>query len=413
MDNINTYVDFDKEKTLKTLKEFNKNGKKTVAIVCDNFFPLVDGVVNDVDNLATYLTQYFNVVAIVPQHNKTVIVKPYCVLGVYTKYNKYVKYNEAFPGRDNFLKECLKTLRIDLVHIHTPFALGNVMSKFAKKNNIPLIATFHSQYKRDFRKALISYILTMIMVKELIRRFSRSDEVWVMNEFAKNLLHSYGYKGRTRIMMHRSNFIAPTKEETAELLKMVNDKYNLEQEENVFTFLGTIRKGKNVHFIAKALAILKRKRVPFKMIYVGGGPDEKYLKRLIKKLKIEKECLLTGKIYDKKLLAALLLRSDLFLFPSLYDTDGLVKFEAAACRTPTIAIKNTGAGSGLTDNENAFLINKSYKEMADKIMTLLKDKKLLKKIGDNAYEQLYLPRLDAEKLAYERYLQLLSSGETK
>ena len=47
----------------------------------------------------------------------------------------------------------LKNTHLDIVHIHSPFTMGRVGIDYAKKNNIPVIGTMHSQYKQDFLRA--------------------------------------------------------------------------------------------------------------------------------------------------------------------------------------------------------------------------------------------------------------------
>ena len=56
-------------------------------------------------------------------------------------------------------------LRIDLIHVHSPFNMGSFGLNLAKKRNIPCFATFHSQFKRDFYNATKSELITNILTK--------------------------------------------------------------------------------------------------------------------------------------------------------------------------------------------------------------------------------------------------------
>ena len=54
-----------------------------------------------------------------------------------------------------------------------------------------------------------------------------------------------------------------------------------------------------------------------------------FLKTQLKKLKLTNDIILTGKVMDKSLIGSILCNSKIMLFPSIYDTDGIVKYEAA------------------------------------------------------------------------------------
>ena len=58
------------------------------------------------------------------------------------------------------------------------------------------------------------------------------------------------------------------------------------------------------------------------------------------------------------------------LFPSIFDTDGLVVKEAAAKGTPSLVIKNTGAAEQIEDGVNGWALDNDIDAFADKIEEL-------------------------------------------
>ena len=108
-----------------------------------------------------------------------------------------------------------------------------------------------------------------------------------------------------------------------------------------------------------------------------------------KTLGLEDYVVFAGKIVDKELLKAIYARSDLFLFPSKYDTDGLVKFEAASQGTPSVLIENTGAASSIIDNETGYISKDDKNLFAKRILDALSDEKLYQKISQNVRTKLY------------------------
>ena len=74
-----------------------------------------------------------------------------------------------------FMKE-LKNTKLDIVHIHSPFSLGKMGINYAKKNNIPVIGTMHSQFKQDFLRAVKFEWFANFLTKIIIKQFKRCDE---------------------------------------------------------------------------------------------------------------------------------------------------------------------------------------------------------------------------------------------
>ena len=374
-------------------KEFNNNGKITVVFFCDTFYPIIDGVIRVMDNYMMRLSKEYNVVACVPKHKgKTFKSDKYVVVGVNSMNLGALGYDLALPYLDTDFQNIIKNLRIDIIHSHSPFYMGGFAVKLAKKLKIPIVTTFHSQYKKDFFQATKSEMLTNLLLKNIMKRFNQSTEVWTMNKKTLATLKSYGYKGKYFFVPNATNMTYP--ENPSYLLDLVNKKYNVENSENILLFVGRLVEQKNILFITDALKILKEKSIPFKMIFVGSGPDEDKLKEKIKENKLENDVILTGKLSvggsDEQLLQGLYLRADLFLFPSMYDTSSLVQIEAATNKTPTLFIKGSVTSGDVEDNHNGFLSGKSVNEYANKIVDILSDKEKLKQVSEQCYNDLYV-----------------------
>lgn len=72
---------------------------------------------------------------------------------------------------------------------------------------------------------------------------------------------------------------------------------------------------------------------------MGDGNDKSDIERYIKEINMDDCAFCLGAIYDRKLVRTFFSRADLFLFPSVYDTSGLVVKEAAACACPSLLIE--------------------------------------------------------------------------
>ena len=76
------------------------------------------------------------------------------------------------------------------------------------------------------------------------------------------------------------------------------------------------------------------------------------------------KCIFTGPVYDRDALRAWNTRADLFLFPSTFDTNGLVVREAAACGLASVLIEGSCAAEGITDGRNGFIIEETPEALA-------------------------------------------------
>ena len=157
-----------------------------------------------------------------------------------------------------------------------------------------------------------------------------------------------------------------------------------------------------------SLRILKNENFKFKMIFVGSGQDEKMLLNYINDNGLNDDVIMAGRITDREDLAKIYVRADLFLFPSLYDTNSLVQIEAASQKTPTVFLKSV-TSCMVTNMVNGFITGDNIIEYADIIMKAMKDKKLYKKVSENAYNDLYKNWDDVVNLVYDRYINLINN----
>ena len=115
------------------------------------------------------------------------------------------------------------------------------------------------------------------------------------------------------------------------------------------------------------------------------------------------KCIFTGAISQRETLRAWYCRADLFLFPSSYDTNGLVVREAAACDLAAVLIDGSCAAEGVTDGVDGFLIDENAGSMAAKLQEICKRPECMAQVGCQAGDRLYLSWGDAVKRARERY----------
>ena len=386
----------------------------TIGLFNDSFYPKSDGVLVVVDNYARRLSKYANVIVFVPEFKKKYDDSkfPYKVVRCKSFQVGAIDYPLPIPDLDKHFKKILNDYHLDIVHIHSPFTMGTLGIRYAKKHNVPCIGTMHTQFKLDINKYAHSKIVTSLVNNKLIKNFEKCDECWAVNKEVARIYHEeYGYSKMPKVMGNATEMLPVDKKEA---YKILNEKYGLTDDVKVFLFVGRINTLKNILFIVESLAKVKEKdkELKFKMLFLGEGPDEDKLINHIKKYNLEDDTIICGKVTDRHLLSCYYRRASLFLFPSVYDASSLVQIEAASQETPTIFIKGAATASTVTDNVNGFLSDYTVEAYSDKIIEVMKDKDLYKKVSENAFKDLYVTWDDKVKEVYDLYLKIIEERKS-
>ena len=104
------------------------------------------------------------------------------------------------------------------------------------------------------------------------------------------------------------------------------------------------------------------------------------------------------------------MRSDLFLFPSLYDASSIVQIEAASQKVPTIFLRGSKTSSDITDGIDGFIVS-NEEEFADKIDMVMNDEKLYSNVSLGAYNNVYKNWDTVIDEVYEMYNDMISEGD--
>lgn len=391
--------------------------KITIGLFNDSFYPMLDGVIMVVDNYARVLSKYANVIVFVPGYKDNSYDDsklPYKVVRCKSLKVSFLDYIVPIPKLDNKFKRELNEYKLDIVHIHSPFMMGSIGLDYAKRHNIPCVATMHSRFREDIKKVVKSEKLTNIINKNIINVFNRCDYCFAVNKEVARIYHEeYGYKQMPGVMNNATNMLPILDDGRAN--KYVEDKHQIKSCDKVFLFVGRINTLKNILFIVDALKMLKEKRplLKFKMIFIGSGKDKSKLRYRIKKNKLQNDIIVCGKISDREELACYYKRADLFLFPSWYDCSSIVQIEAASQSTPTIFLKNTPTASDVIDNVNGFLSDNSIDKYSDKIIEVLENKELYKEVSHNTFRDLYKTWDHIVDIMYQKYVEIIKNHQKK
>ena len=402
-----------------------------VCLLNDSFPPVIDGVANTVMNYAGILSGSGNEVLVgTPRYPEADYSGfPFKVVPYQSFNTTHIVhgYRAGNPFSASAIDEIV-SFKPDIIHTHCPFSSTVLARIIRHETDAPIIFTYHTKFDVDIAKAVKGKLIRNEAARIMVDNISRCDEVWTVSNGAGENLKSLGYEGDYRVVDNGVDFERGRvpKEKTEE----VKAPYDIPEDVPVFLFVGRIMKYKGLPIIIDAMKLLSEEGMDFRMIFVGGGVDKEEIensageKGLSVDVKDEDgtirsafvsdapgKIIFTGAEHDREVLKAWNTLADLFLFPSTYDTNGIVVREAAACGLASVLIKDSCAAEGITDGVNGYVIDENGEAMASLLLRIGHEREALRRTGQNAMDQIYISWEDSVKEAEKRYKEILEIKE--
>ena len=381
-----------------------------VCLLNESFPPVIDGVVNVLMNYANYMMQDYGAEIEVgtPKYPDGKYDEyPYKVVA-YPSFDTAAQTNGYRTGNPLVGKEVsmLADFNPDIIHSHGPASATVVARLVREMTGAPIIFTYHTKYDIDIRRAA----KIDLIADETVGNIEACDEIWVVSDGAGKSLKALGFQGDYRVMNNGVDFAKGRVDK--ETVDKVTAGYDLPEGVPMFLYVGRIINYKNLPMILDALKILADSGQDFRMVFIGKGPDKEVLESRATELGLmggeNPKVFFTGPIYDRDELRAWNTRGDLFLFPSTFDTNGLVVREAAACGLASVLIRDSCAAEGITDDRNGFIIEESAEAMAELLKRVCTDLDHVHDVGQHAMDEIYLSWEECVAKAYERYQYILA-----
>lgn len=384
-----------------------------IGLFSESFPPVIDGVSNAVLNYADIVQK---------NHGQSIVVTPR-YKGYYDDFPfKVIRYDSvgtqnelAYRAGNPYDFKALRKLRkqkFDLIHVHSPFVSSLLASQLVRKGEIPIVATYHTKFDVDFEERFDINLFRKIALNFIVSNLKAADEVWVVSKGAAKSLRDIGYTGDYQVMENGTDFTRGISSQEQQDALFI-EQYGIARDELVFVYVGRMMWYKNIRLIMETLALAKEKGLKFHMFFVGGGMEQDAIKEYAATAGIDDVTVFTGMISEREELRKYYSRADLFLFPSTFDTSGLVVKEAAACDCPALLVRDSCAAEDVTDGLNGFLAEENVESLCERLMEAVADREKLKEVGKAAGRDVYLSWEDAIAKAYARYEYLVTKWRNK
>ncbi len=312
------------------------------------------------------------------------------------------------------ISEIFKKYKPDIIHLQDPAFISQALATEAKKYKVPVIAAQHSSLAFP-----LSYLGLPQFLKEFVCKLMAKSLAFFYNtyckkiitpsNFIKNEVLKWGVEIPVEVVSNGINLNIFKKGKVS--LKFL-EEYNLKDfiAKPIVLYSGRIDKDKNLETFLSAIPLVL-KEVEANFLFLGTGDLKEKLEQEVKKRGVANNVRFIGPIEPGDLdIPEFYQLSSIFVIPSYIEAQSLVTMEAMASGLPVVASNGGALPELVKDGINGFLVNPfSFQEFAQKIILLLKDKKLLKRMGE---ESLNLIKAHDINLTFQKlkdiYLSLIN-----
>lgn len=273
-------------------------------------------------------------------------------------------------------KKYIKEWKPDIIHQNYLLPFGMVTMLLSKKFNVPFVLSIIGRDAPTKR--------TSTMRKFYLRKImSSARDVIFLTPFCQRNPYIPNPE-RTKVIPYGVNTRLYRPDIPGQELRT---RLGIGEKALILFCVQRLAEVKRVDIIIRALPYVL-KEFPSTYLIIGGtGPEEKNLKDLTKSLNLEKKVIFTGYISEKELPQYFAL-CDIFVFHSTYETFGIVLAQAMAMRKPVISVRSTAIPYVVDDGVTGLLAEPNNElDLAEKIITLLKNPSLATTLAENAYRK--------------------------
>jgi glycosyltransferase involved in cell wall biosynthesis len=273
----------------------------------------------------------------------------------------------------------IKKNDIDIVHTHSSKAgiLGRWAARLARVEVI--IHTVHgwsfNVYQSNLRR------LFFIWLERLAAQFT--DKLIVVSNYdqREGLDNRIGSENKYALIRYGIDYAKFNLRE-----KSIRSEFGIGTEDLLVGMVACFKPQKAPQDFIKLAFSVKQTMPHVKFILVGDGVLRPDIERLIERLQLQQQIILTGWRRDiPRLLSAL----DIFLLTSLWEGLPIAVLEAMASSKPVISTQTGGVGEIVVEGKSGFLaLPHDTNKLAQNLIVLLKDEGLRIRIGENARQAL-------------------------
>ncbi|WP_106507653.1 glycosyltransferase [Brachybacterium timonense] len=353
-----------------------------IAIVTETFLPSVDGVVTRLRHAVERFTDLGHEVMViapdlgVTEHHgaRVVGVRP-----VTLPFYKHRRFTLPTPNVDGIIRG----FHPDVVHAAQPILLASSGAFAARRQNIPLVASYHTHIPRYLDLYRAWRWGKPAVWWQIKRNHALADINLATSETMRAELASKGITNLHVIQRGVDTVAFHPRFASDAMRERLTDGH---PEKKLLVFVGRLAAEKEIH----RLRPMMERREDVALAIVGDGPYRRELEELFAGTATTFPGFMEGEE-----LASAFASADAFVFPSVTETLGLVILEGMASGLPVVAARSGPTMEQVTDGVNGLLFDHDDPASLDAALDRLGDEQLRGTIRAAAREE-------AEPLSWER-----------
>ncbi len=282
--------------------------------------------------------------------------------------------------------------------------------------------TYHSYYKSPdiigpsvSRLVRIPYVIFQPMYSTKRRKTAQTRVGFYLNRLAlkaaraafTNNLNDVEALGRVldpkRITYLPSGIVPEAFQRDEVAGEQIRKRFEIPYDATVIMTAARFRPGvkyESLVYLFRSLALVKAEPRRFTLMVVGDGPMEEQLRTLADDL-LPGRTIFTGRMAHRHMVQ-FYSAADLFAFPGIGESLGMVYLEAQACGLPVVALDSPGVSQVVVEGLTGLLVSRDSGEaMAEAITVLLRSPEMRQKLGRKAIQY-----VGEKRNARRNYMQL-------
>jgi glycosyltransferase involved in cell wall biosynthesis len=367
-----------------------------VGIFTNAYRPLISGVVNSVDLIRKgLLRQGHTPFVLAPEFpgykEQHAGVWRFRSLSL----SRQVQFPLPIPYSPRLFR-VIAHMRLDVIHTHHPFLLGEVGAHFARRLGIPLVYTFHTQLEQYAHYVPLNQDLVRFLARSSVRAYARKCHCIICpSPTIRGLLEEYGIRTRVELLPNAIDLEAFA----AGRGEGVRARLGLSPERVVAIYCGRIAKEKNLELMLRAFARARQEEPRAALVLVGDGPELESLRALACQLGQAEHVLFPGRV-DYREIPSYYAAADLFVMTSVTEVKPLAILEAMASGLPVVAVAASGSQDTVTHETDGLLCPHDEEAFRQILVRALRHDGLRARLGQAA-------RATAAEYGIERYTRRL------
>jgi 1,2-diacylglycerol 3-alpha-glucosyltransferase len=377
----------------------------TIGFFTCNASPLLNGLAVSIQQFAIHLRRLgHRVLIFAPRYPGHREVEPDVYRFPSLRVPTHHRYALPIPTAATALHRLIPRLGLEIIHAHHPFLIGPYSRRLARRLRVPLVFSYHTLYEHYAHYLpVISPLAARIGETRSYAFANRADLVIAPTAGVAKRLLAHGVTVPVEVIPTGVE-PPPQPEESGSLIRR---RLGVPEDGPVLLYVGRLAREKNLGLLLRALRAAVRVAPEVILLLVGEGDEERRLRRLAVDLEVADRIRFVGQVPHQNV-GWWYRAADLFVFPSVSETQGLVVLEAMVHGLPVLAIRSIGTSDFIEDGVSGALSEDSEHDFIRRLTELLRDGAIRARYAEQGRARVMHMTAEASAMrllaAYERLL---------